>query len=438
MDRGAAPSTLIFEGVVTDLMYSLIDSAYGSVVKTYTGANGATGTPYWISRAFDSGSDYGTNPSQAQAESLMEKYFSPLDLNAEYLFITDTGYWLNSGNGTCTNSAENCCAGLNFNGPNYGIHMAYVHNFVSDCPTYNWADVEFNNTTSAFLTPNNFNGTDTKGGIDLSMSYIYHELTERSTDPGGNTNGWEITGEQNNTQMADFCQATPSYPGAFGPYTYQVTTGAGPATANLHSQYGDFLVQMMRVNADVSNWTSTEGYCATSYGGAFWGNNFGFYWSPIGDWASGSYKGECQPQQPLIGLSLYTTGTHNPHAVMCGSASPSSNGGLQFPQSGCQSVAIASGNTTWCPSGDYVAGVAQSESGVPDALLCCPGTGTNGFYCWNQGFSSANMANSWTPYDWDWGYWKAECSAGNFMGGVETNSSAQLTDIECCGPHSGG
>ncbi|MCL2449841.1 MAG: hypothetical protein FWD17_12910 [Polyangiaceae bacterium] len=406
--------------VVENLIDSMDNSVYASVVKTYTGANGPTGMLRWAGVASDSGS-LGTNPSQSQVESLMLSKFSN-DSNALYLFLTDTGYFLNS---------VGSCGGLNWAGS--GIHLAYVHNFFNtDCPTYNWAAVE---SKTSYLTPNNDNGADTTGAVDLTADYVMHELMEQSTDPNWSTNGWFSSGTGGNTQIADFCQATPTYPSSLGPYTYQVSTPAGSATANFHGAYGDFLLQMMRVNAGVSNWTSTEGYCATTYGGPFWGMNFGFMWSPIGDWAYGSYKGECEPGQPVIGLSQYTSGNFNPHAVMCGTSSD----GQKFPQgSGCQGVSIASGATTWCPSGDYVAGVAQSQSGVPDALLCCPGNGTNGFYCWYQGFSSANMANSWTPYDWDYGYWKAECSAGNFAGGVATNSSDQLTALVCCGPVNGG
>ncbi len=416
------------ENLVADLLGSLNDSVYGAIAKTYTGVNGTTGMFDLISIATVTGTNVVSEPA---AEQLMLQNFGN-NSAAEYLFVTDTGFWLNS---------TNYCAGLNWDGATTGIHMAYVHNFVSDCqPNYSWACVEgkcgsnCSGPCTSFVTPNNFSGTDTTGKIDLTLSYVAHELTEAATDPGTvalglSGAGWYSGNTGANNQMADFCQAAPPYTHSLGTYTYPVGVAGG--TANTHGAFGDFLLQGLRVNEP----GGSDGYCTTSYGGAFWGTGFGVRWSPVGDWQPGSYKGECSPGQPLIGLSEYTTSPFHPHAVMCGSSQSAAN----FPQgSGCVAKTIAPSGFTWCPNADDVAGVAQSQSGVPDALLCCPGNNLGGFTCYNQAFNSTNMINSWTPYDWDWGYVKAECSAGNWVGGVQANSQTQLPDIECCGPVSGG
>lgn len=280
---------------------------------------------------------------------------------------------------------------------------------------------------------------------------ISHELNETITDPNAGNGGWSSSSTGNtNTQMADFCQWTPSGDSTALGHTYTVSTAFGTATANFHGADGDFLIQSLRVNGG----GGTEGYCVNSYGGLFWGQNFGLMWSPIpdyGDWSPGNYKGECAPGQPLIGLSQYTSGAGQAHAVMCGSTGTSGD----FPQSqSCETLNFggSNGGVQWysdpapvgdwasgffkgeCSKNQFVAGVGQSQSGGTDALLCCPGSvGHNS--CNAQPFSSGNMANSSTPYDWDYGYYKAECNNGQYVAGVSVaQSNGAPHSILCCSP----
>jgi hypothetical protein len=100
----------------------------------------------------------------------------------------------------------------------------------------------------------------------------------------------------------------------------------------------------------------------------------------IGDWAPGSYKAECPSDQPAKGLSL-TTANFGANSVFCG--------------------------TKWS-----------------DTL-----THTSMNTCRAINFSSSSVG--WS-FDWDPGYYKGECAAGEFAAGVAQNSSGALTTLLCC------
>lgn len=186
----------------------------------------------------------------------------------------------------------------------------------------------------------------------------------------------------------------------------------------------------------------------------FWGQNYGFNWSPIGDWASGSYKGECgivgSSGQPVIGLSSYASGTHQAHAVLCGSRPVTTTG------SSCYARMFDPGNNQgstgtpdwdygyWkadCRDNEYVAGVAQSTSGAVDSILCCPNSvahsscGSQIFYGQNSSAYASNQSA-----DFDYGYFKGVCPTGKHVEGVSAvaNSANGVVGaphaIWCCSP----
>jgi len=221
------------------------------------------------------------------------------------------------------------------------------------------------------------------------------------------------------------------------------------ATANFHGKTGgDYLIQALRVNAN----NGSFGYCSNFYGGVFWGRDFGVFHSPTNpsDWASGSYKGECDFGSPLVGISSFVGA--QAHAALCGSGPNSS----KFPQNtGCYARSFGVGNGgnsngdtadgSWdpgnfyigqCAANEFVAGVAQSTSGVVDALLCCPGSVTHKS-CTTQVFANQN-SSGFSGIDWDDGYDKGQCPSGQYVAGVSeystTTSSGFPHALRCCTP----
>jgi hypothetical protein len=156
----------------------------------------------------------------------------------------------------------------------------------------------------------------------------------------------------------------------------------------------------------------------------FWGTNYGYGWSPIGDWASGSYKGECgiwqsgSKGQPMTGVSEYPSGSHQAHGLRCGITSFSTTGSSCVARTGYLGT---SGD--WdpgydkldCQSNEYVSGVAQSTSGTVNKVLCCPGVTRTS--CTTETFYAGNSIDYSSP-DWDAGYNKGQCPSGYDVRGI--------------------
>jgi hypothetical protein len=74
----------------------------------------------------------------------------------------------------------------------------------------------------------------------------------------------------------------------------------------------------------------------------FWAQDYGYKWSPIGDWAQNEYKGECGISggtgNTVTGLSAYASGQHQAHAVLCSDNRISMTGG----SGNCHAVALPS------------------------------------------------------------------------------------------------
>jgi hypothetical protein len=162
----------------------------------------------------------------------------------------------------------------------------------------------------------------------------------------------------------------------------------------------------------------------------FWGTNYGYQWNPLpNDWAGGEYKGECYNGAYLTGLSKYTSGSQQAHAVQCGpdGKAPSS--------SQCYPIGFHNGDhriwndNGWewdqnyfkgeCGAREIVQGVAQTTSGYLDTLLCCPlnVTAHGQSNCNSQVFYSSN-SSGYGGVDWDYYTYKGECPAGQYVAGV--------------------
>jgi hypothetical protein len=223
-------------------------------------------------------------------------------------------------------------------------------------------------------------------------------------------------------------------------------------------------------SSTVSNYTVQEdGNGDTFYGDAvdvWWGANYGFAYSPIGDWAPWNYKGECPnipansmthgiaEGQPISGISASTNASFS-HGLLCGQ--------VGIPPTGtCYDRALGSsdnrGDTDsgsnfsghggdWdygftkdeCNAGEYVQGVSQGSgqggttSGYFDGILCCPGNVTHQI-CTSQAFGTGNSPAYGIGPDWDPGFYKGVCPTGQYVAGVSRTTSNAVHAILCCSP----
>ncbi|MGH7436819.1 MAG: hypothetical protein ACRENE_14185 [Polyangiaceae bacterium] len=403
------------------------DSYYGAITETYSGPSGTASGRFFESLIVDlGGTHFGTTMNNSAALNEISYLHGngdfPLDTKAIYLIfigngVTYQGYAGNGGTGSCGYNSSGTISGTT-------VHFAVIGGTQSSTSGCEWG----------FLTPHNLNGADPYGQLDYALSIMAHEINEIVTDPGdGNGGWWSSTSGATNTQMADFCNnQVPQFQAS-------VSTPGGPAYATFHAGHEDFYLQPLRANAASDG---SVGYCVSGYGGVFWNQNFGYSWLPTStDWAQGSYKGECESEQPLVGLSLNVTQQGvaiNPaHAIMC---SPDEQPTAYAQSAACfaTSVSTSTPGTTTCPSNDFVAGFAQTPQGAISALLCCPlGLSEHQSSCYSAPFDGNNVQYSTTPYDWDWFYAKAECLSGDFVAGVVTsNSNGAVTpaDLKCCTP----
>jgi hypothetical protein len=202
---------------------------------------------------------------------------------------------------------------------------------------------------------------------------------------------------------------------------------------------------------DFSN-TATPGTGWTNYfyvgnhSHVFWGQNYGFEWTPVGDWSPGSYKGECPQNYPVVGLSKYTTPPHS-HAVRCATQPVAASSGCYIRTMYASENRGFSGSGDWDPGyyktecgwNEYVAGVSQSTSGVPTGILCCASASVAHNNCTTEVLGNAFSAGSPFYFDWDVGFYKARCSdataspASKIVGVSSTTASPRTPhSILCC------
>jgi hypothetical protein len=442
--KGLSSSQIDFwtPGLATALINALNDSAYEATASTYAGPSGSVSGHLANGGSWFDTASQGTTLTDASVQEEISQPYRwdagqatlPIDPNGIYAFMPAANVTFNSGTGVLCGNGPN---GYNSSYPSpYGVSLNYI---VIGDPTGN-TQCQWNR-----LTPNTGNGIDTVGKFDGVMSTIAHEINESMTDPLGASGGWHVSYGTNTTQMADFCEWN------FGPKFYTVNTGFGTGIGNFHGGNGiDFLLQSLRANEN-------GGYCTNNYGGVFWQQNFGWTWSETSpaDWSPGNYKGECEPGQPLVGLSEYASGNEQAHAVLCGSTANDSGAASQsalFPQSSCVLVPFNgldgvdmtegpdgfwdySNPSAECPqTTEFVAGLSQSQSGVLNGILCCPSNIQRHGTCSIETFNSA-LPKPQT--DWDWGYYKATCPNSttgepSHVLGVSALPSGSPHTILCC------
>ncbi len=202
-------------------------------------------------------------------------------------------------------------------------------------------------------------------------------------------------------------------------YEYSQTTPAGSASWNNYFYVGDAPA-------------------------VFAGTNYGYSaWNPVGfDWAPNDSKADCeftgQGAQPIVGISAFTWGQQQAHAVVCAPGAPvATNGGSCVIENFDNSLP---GNSSWawdpsynmaeCPANYFAQGVSQDANGNMTSLLCCPASNntitiaTN--TCSLETFFNQNSPDFWESDhpDWDDGFYKGQCSDGMFISGVSAIASS--------------
>jgi hypothetical protein len=170
--------------------------------------------------------------------------------------------------------------------------------------------------------------------------------------------------------------------------------------------------------------------------GAWWPQDFGLNWSPVGDWNPGSYKGECPYGQPIVGVSRSVSALES-HGVECSQSALTTSGSCYLRALGSNdNRGTNDGGWDWdpgsykdeCASGEYVQGVSQTQSGVLDGVLCCPGNVLH-VACDTQVFYNDDSATV-QGTDWDFGSYKGQCPYGQYVAGI---SSPAFTSVGALG-----
>ncbi|HTA17957.1 MAG TPA: neprosin family prolyl endopeptidase [Polyangia bacterium] len=321
------------------------------------------------------------------------------------------------------------------------------------------------NTSPQLFQPVVYNGDEGYGAAGWNIIGIG---VYPSTNYFGNMQSFAslftVGGEIYDSNQGD---STHTSPPPTGPYTVPMGSGAEP-DANVRgteTQAAGWLSPTYESGSYTGVWTFDQGVSTsfnspystapTAYGAydqssttgwiyfgdltRTWGSsNFGFSFSPIGDWASGSYKGECGPGQAITGVSASSSFSN---ALECGDVK------LSPTYSGCYSRTITTGHDNrgdtdggldWdhgytkdeCSVHEYIAGVAQSTSGAFKTILCCAGS-VNHNSCDVQKVGSSSGYGSGP--DFDVNFPKARCPDGQYAAGASSVPGG-IHALYCCSP----
>ena len=320
-----------------------------------------------------------------------------------FIFATTNGY----GNGCYNNVGSNCVPWVAQSGavvtpgmtlpngtPGGTQHELTLYTLNYSAGWYLYALIDSSGGYLGYYPTADFSGTmQTSAGV-YQVGGEVSDVTEAWVVPMG-SGATPTAGYGQAAYHHDFYAATPSggwstnftANGSTVPSAYAIstTTAAGGSWAD-YFYYGDAPA-------------------------VFWGQNYGYNWSPVGDWIYGSCKGECGVGQPITGLSKDTGGSNEAHAILCGSATISTTG------SSCYARTFDPGNNQgytdngwdWdsgyykaeCGVSEFVQGIAQSTAGAVNAILCCPGSLSHSscsaqvFY---SGDSGGYAGTDWDPY----------------------------------------
>jgi hypothetical protein len=430
------------------LINDLSDSVYEATAATYYDSTGPTSILLSIGGVYhDTGESQGGSLNDGQIQTEIAFAINngklPGDENGIYLVLPDNTIPLTTACGSYCSAV--CGCNTNASIPVFLSHMNVHYAVIGDPLTTGCATGPTNHCAWGFPTPNGGTVGDTSGIIDGELSTIAHELNELLTDP-------ELVPGWCNLQPGNSCNQIADYCGGIGTTaqgtTYSPFSPLG-TTANFQGRSGlSYMLQTLRANGD----GGSQGYCVNTYGGVYWGQNFGWSHSPTNppDWQSGSFKGECPLFQPLTGVSKAVPTEPPPHlngaahAITCGSYANFED----FSETDCQPLLFEGTSVQWyvdpaplgdwdtnffkgeCGENQYAAGVSQSTSGVTNGLLCCGGTVTHSS-CLAVPFDSANVQS----YDWDDNFLKAQCDIDQYVAGISADTvTGAPHKILCCSP----
>jgi hypothetical protein len=265
---------------------------------------------------------------------------------------------------------------------------------------------------------------------DAMASVVAHELEESVTDP--ELNAWN-SGTSN--ENGDKCAWN------FGSTRYPVANGA---QANMILGNRHYYIQQ--------NWDNISGgHCALNhdYGALPFAGQDNRLASNLGDWKPNSYKAECADGERAMGISA-TPGSDRASSLLC----EQDLFALQYqqpnhyPHQVCRTVDFSTGDnrgTTatgdWdygnfkgeCAANEYVAGVTQTTSGQVDSLLCCQGNVSHSS-CSAHVLARGDSRETTGSGDWDRNHYKGECGGYyRYAAGVSRNPGSGAVDaILCC------
>lgn len=178
---------------------------------------------------------------------------------------------------------------------------------------------------------------------------------------------------------------------------------------------------------------------------SFYSSDYGFQWSAIGDWASGSYKAQCDYTHgvPLRGVATRTDGSAT-ESILCGG----------FIQTGyansCNARNFSSGDNRgsydngwdWdpgyvkgeCGYMEVATGIAQSQSHQLNTILCCSQRNNpDHSSCTVEQFDTSDSPSYGSGPDWAGGLYKGICPLGKAVVGISRKKTGGAAHaLLCC------
>jgi hypothetical protein len=160
------------------------------------------------------------------------------------------------------------------------------------------------------------------------------------------------------------------------------------------------------------------------------------------DWSSGNFKGNCGPGEAVTGLSQGAS-MAGPHALRCRSTGAAFTDELRAaPVVSSSGDAFRSGRSLagydWdpgfakneCGAGEYVSGMSQHVTSHALVRLRCARAALGGGGC-NSRAVTVNDRGADTG-DWDPGFAKGECASDAVVVGVSVDAASKPRRILCC------
>jgi hypothetical protein len=193
--------------------------------------------------------------------------------------------------------------------------------------------------------------------------------------------------------------------------------------------------------------------------GTWWNQDFGYPTvnnPSVGDWSPGYYKGQCWPGQGIAGVSRFDNGAIASHGMLCGQRtlglSPDQT--WETPSTDEHFMNMldydnrcdTDNGWDWdqgsykleCCSNEIVSGISQDANGLLVGVLC-EKAGVSHSSCDTQVFYNHDSPG-FSGFDWDPGYYKGQCPAGQYVAGISTPAYASIGPwgaahaILCCSP----